>query len=85
MYIDEVTRLPREKKQRQEVITFTIDNLPDDPLPHQDELVIQLDINDAIVHQVLVEMGSSINVMYYDIFTKLSLSRSQLTQVKTPL
>lgn len=58
---------------------------PDGLLPHRDALVIQLDINNTIVHRVLVDIGSSINVMHYDVFTKLGFSKSQLTQVKTPL
>ncbi|XP_031115827.1 uncharacterized protein LOC116019677 [Ipomoea triloba] len=44
-------------------------------LPHRDALVITLDINNTIVHGVLVDIGSSVNVMYYDTFTKLGLSR----------
>ncbi|XP_031111915.1 uncharacterized protein LOC116015888 [Ipomoea triloba] len=81
----QVVRQPHEKKPRREPITFTDDDLPDGPLPHRDALVITLDINNVIVHRVLVDTGSSVNVIYYDTFTKLGLSRKQLTQVRTPL
>lgn len=83
LYISEVTHLPRGKKQRQET-PFTDDDLHDGLFPQRDALVIQMDINDVIVHLVLVDIESSINVMYYDVFTKLGLPRSQVTLVKIP-
>ncbi|XP_019171065.1 PREDICTED: uncharacterized protein LOC109166627 [Ipomoea nil] len=85
LYVGDVVRAPHEKRTRREPITFIDDDLPDGPLPHQDALVIRLDLNDTIVHRVLVDTGSSVNVMYYDTFTQLGLSRKQLSQVQTPL
>ncbi|XP_019161016.1 PREDICTED: uncharacterized protein LOC109157619 [Ipomoea nil] len=55
------------------------------PLPHRDALVVKLDINNVVVHRVLVDTGSSVIVMYYDTFTQLGLSRGQLEQVRSPL
>lgn len=76
----------RDKKQRRgKIITFTNDNFPKSPLPHHDALVILMDIGNVIVYRILVDMGSSVNVLYYDVFTKLTLIGSQLNQVKTPL
>ncbi|XP_019197405.1 PREDICTED: uncharacterized protein LOC109191268 [Ipomoea nil] len=43
------------------------------------------EINEVVVHRVLVDTGSSVNVMYHDTFTQLGLSRKQLGQVRTPL
>ncbi|XP_019188976.1 PREDICTED: uncharacterized protein LOC109183346 [Ipomoea nil] len=83
-YVGEVTRAPHEKKPKREPITFTDADLPDGPLPHRDALVVKLDINNVVVHRVLVDTGSSVNVMYYDTFTQLGLSRNQLEQVRTP-
>ncbi|XP_019153682.1 PREDICTED: uncharacterized protein LOC109150221 [Ipomoea nil] len=85
LYIGEVVRAPHEKRTRREPITFTDDDLPDGPIPHRDALVISLELKDIIVHRVLVDTGSSVNVMYYDTFTQLGLSRKQLSQVRTPL
>ncbi|XP_019163614.1 PREDICTED: uncharacterized protein LOC109159956 [Ipomoea nil] len=85
LYVGEVTRTPHEKKPKREPITFTDADLPDGPLPHRDALVVKLDINDVVVHRVLVDTGSSINVMYHDTFTRLGLSRGQQEQVRTPL
>ncbi|XP_019198276.1 PREDICTED: uncharacterized protein LOC109192140 [Ipomoea nil] len=85
LYVGEVVGAPHEKRTRRELITFTDDDLPDGPLPHRDALVIRLELKDIIVHRVLVDTGSSVNVMYYDTFTQLGLSRKQLSQVRTPL
>ncbi|XP_019166888.1 PREDICTED: uncharacterized protein LOC109162657 [Ipomoea nil] len=85
LYVGEVTRTPHEKKPKREPITFTDADLPDSPLPHRDALVVKLDINNMVVHRVLVDTGSSVNVMYYDTFTQLGLSREHLEQVRTPL
>ncbi|XP_019189990.1 PREDICTED: uncharacterized protein LOC109184444 [Ipomoea nil] len=73
LYVGEVVRVPHEKRTRREPISFTDDDLPDGPLPHRDALVIRLEIKDIIVHRVLVDTGSFVNVMYYDTFTKLGL------------
>ncbi|XP_019167690.1 PREDICTED: uncharacterized protein LOC109163402 [Ipomoea nil] len=85
LYVGEVVSLPKGKKQRREAITFSDEDLPEGPLPHRDALVIKMDINDMIVHRILVDTGSSVNVMYYDAFTKLGLPRGQLKEVRTPL
>ncbi|XP_019149861.1 PREDICTED: uncharacterized protein LOC109146664 [Ipomoea nil] len=85
LYVGEVTRTPHEKKPKREPITFTDADLPDGPLPHRDALVVKLDINNVVVHRVLVDTGSSVNVMYYDTFTQLGLSRGQLEPIRTPL
>ncbi|XP_031099837.1 uncharacterized protein LOC116004036 [Ipomoea triloba] len=85
LYVGEVVSLPKGKKQRREAITFSDDDLPEGPLPHRDALVIKMEINDSIVHRILVDTGSSVNVMYYDAFTKLGLPRNQLKEVRTPL
>ncbi|XP_019160717.1 PREDICTED: uncharacterized protein LOC109157271 [Ipomoea nil] len=85
LYVGEVTRTPHEKRPKREPIMFTDADLPDGPLPHRDALVVKLDINNVVVHRVLVDTGSSVNVMYYDTFTLLGLSRGELEQVRTPL
>ncbi|XP_019157957.1 PREDICTED: uncharacterized protein LOC109154680 [Ipomoea nil] len=85
LYVGEVVSLPKGKKQRREAITFCDEDLPEGPLPHRDALVIKMDINDMIVHPILADTGSSVNMMYYDAFTKLGLPRGQLKEVRTPL
>ncbi|VFR02536.1 unnamed protein product [Cuscuta campestris] len=44
-----------------------------------------MDINGADVARVLVDTGSSVNVLYSDAFKKLKLDRSMLRPLQTPL
>ncbi|VFQ83943.1 unnamed protein product, partial [Cuscuta campestris] len=49
---------------------------------HNDPLVITMDINGADVARVLVDTGSSVNVLYLDAFKKLKLDRPGINQVR---
>ena len=42
--------------------------------PHSDPLVIQLWIHNYDVKRILVDTGSLVEVMYYDLFKQLKLS-----------
>ncbi|XP_019195711.1 PREDICTED: uncharacterized protein LOC109189555 [Ipomoea nil] len=41
--------------------------------------------NGVVVRRILVNTGSSVNVLYLETFTKMGLTREQLNPVKTPL
>ncbi|VFQ62035.1 unnamed protein product [Cuscuta campestris] len=73
------------KQARREPITFTDRDLPRTGGDHNDPLVITMDINGADVARVLVDTGSSVNVLYLDAFKKLKLDRSILRPLQTPL
>ncbi|VFQ71079.1 unnamed protein product [Cuscuta campestris] len=73
------------KQARREPITFTDRDLPRTGGDHNDPLVITMDINGADVARVLVDTGSSVNVLYLDAFKKLKLDRSMLRPLQTPL
>ncbi|XP_031101985.1 uncharacterized protein LOC116005890 [Ipomoea triloba] len=88
-----------DQKKRTEPISFTDDDLPlhaepisftDDDLPlhgeaQNDPLVITLDVSGTDVQRVLVDTGSSVNILYFDVFTQLGLSTDRLTPIRTPL
>ena len=68
------------KKSRQSIselgsITFTRANLERVQHPHSDPLVIQLRMNNYDVKRILVDTGSSVEVMCYDLFKQLSFRR----------
>nr|XP_027088722.1 uncharacterized protein LOC113710074 [Coffea arabica] len=68
-----------------EVITYS----PSDPVPaassNRETLVIEVLANNYIVKKVYVDPGSSVDVLYYQTFESLKLTREQLTLVRTPL
>ncbi|XP_019166899.1 PREDICTED: uncharacterized protein LOC109162671 [Ipomoea nil] len=63
------------KKVCREPITFTDKDLPTGETPHRDALVIAMDISGVVVRRILVDTGSSVNVLYLETFTKMGLTR----------
>ncbi|VFQ85581.1 unnamed protein product [Cuscuta campestris] len=58
--------VPEGKKLKTEPIVFSNADLPETGVPHRDALVITIDIMDLLIHKTLVDMGSSVNIMYMD-------------------
>lgn len=53
--------------------------------PHVDPLVVSVVIEPVLVHWVLVDCGSSVNILYKDVFDQIKLSKKDLMSCKTPL
>ncbi|VFQ76619.1 unnamed protein product [Cuscuta campestris] len=85
LYVGAVALNPRSKQARREPITFTDRDLPATGEDHNDPLVITMDMGGVDVSRVLVDTGSSVNVLYLDAFEKLKLCRTRLEPLKTPL
>ncbi|VFQ87943.1 unnamed protein product [Cuscuta campestris] len=85
LYVGAVALNPWSKQARREPITFTDRDLPATREDHNDPLVITMDIGGVDVSRVLVDTGSSVNVLYLDAFEKLKLCRTWLKPLKTPL
>ncbi|XP_058219380.1 uncharacterized protein LOC131329949 [Rhododendron vialii] len=66
-------------------ITFTEKDLNRIQLPHNDALVITLRIRTFNVRRILVDQGSSAEVMYYSLFKDLKLSDTDLHPSEVPL
>ena len=52
--------------------------------PHDDALVISLQIGDYNMHRVLVDNGSSVDILYYPAFQQMRIDREQLTPINAP-
>ncbi|VFR01133.1 unnamed protein product [Cuscuta campestris] len=85
LYVGTVALNPRSKQARREPITFTDRDLPATGEDHNDPLVITMDMGGVDVSRVLVDTGSSVNILYLDAFEKLKLCRTRLEPLKTPL
>ena len=53
--------------------------------PHDDALVIALRIGGYDVKRVMVDQGSSVEIMYPDLYTRLNLRPEDLTTYNSPL
>ncbi|XP_073152880.1 uncharacterized protein [Henckelia pumila] len=52
---------------------------------HNDALIISATISNFWVKKILVDSGSSADIIFHDAFYKLGISNAQLTPVNTPL
>jgi hypothetical protein len=66
-------------------ISFSDSDLHDVQLPHNDPLVITLRIGNYDVKRVLVDQGSFAEVMYQELYEKLGLGKSDLSQFSSPV
>ena len=53
--------------------------------PHEDALVITIEAVNSLVHQLLVDSESTVNILYWDTYQKASLRRADLTPTTSPL
>ncbi|XP_027150491.1 uncharacterized protein LOC113750749 [Coffea eugenioides] len=68
-----------------EVITYGPSDLVPTASSNHESLVIEILINNYIVKKVYVDPDRSVDVLYYQTFERLKLTREQLTPVRTPL
>ncbi|GFS29531.1 hypothetical protein Acr_00g0007120 [Actinidia rufa] len=83
-----VQSVPKKMKAAEvekECITFSRADLERVQHPHSDPLVVQLRIGRYDIKRILIDIGSSVEVMYYDLFKQLKLPLDQLKIARAPL
>ena len=78
-------RSPKTRTPDEQAITFTDEDASRIHHPHDDAIVITLLIADYSTRRVLVDNGSSVDVLYYLAFQQMNLGRDQLRLVYSPL
>ena len=53
--------------------------------PHDDALVVSIQIEDYNMHRVLVDNGSSADILYYPAFQQMGINREWLIPTNAPL
>ena len=53
--------------------------------PHDDTLVVSIQVGDYNTHQVLVNNGSSADILYYPTFQQMGINREWLVLTNAPL
>ncbi|XP_075654504.1 uncharacterized protein LOC142624690 [Castanea sativa] len=53
--------------------------------PHDDALVVTIQAGDYNIHRVLVDNGSSADILYYPAFQQMGIERERLVPTNTPL
>ncbi|XP_030969633.1 uncharacterized protein LOC115989899 [Quercus lobata] len=78
-------RTPRTRSMDEPTISFTDEDAERIHHPHDDAIVITLLIADYTTRRVLVDNGSSADILYYPAFQQMRLGRDQLRPVCSPL
>ncbi|KAI3443927.1 hypothetical protein Pfo_000592 [Paulownia fortunei] len=68
-----------------EQLTFGESDLEGRREQHNDALVISATLSNFWVKKILVDSGSSADIIFYDVFLKLDIDNAQLSPVNTPL
>jgi len=78
-------RLPKMTRVDNPTISFTEEDARRLHHPHDDALVINLSIADFNTQQVLVDNGSSMDILYYPTFQQIRIDKEWLLPLDTPL
>ena len=78
-------RSPRTSSVDESAISFTDEDAERIHHPHDDAIVITLLIADYTTRRVLVDNGSSVDILYYPTFQQMRLGQDQLRPVCSPL
>ena len=81
MEVQGVSKLP----QLDTAITFSDSDLEGCQHPHNDPLVIRAVVANKTIHRVLVDNGSSANIIFASTFDKMGIRREKLEPVSTHL
>ncbi|KAK3012500.1 hypothetical protein RJ639_008524 [Escallonia herrerae] len=76
------------KKQKIEptpTISFSDDDVGDTRIPHDDPLVVTFRVGNFDIKRILVDNGSSADVLFYEAFQKMNISPDRLQKIETPL
>ena len=73
------------RKESVEEIVFSSQDLEGVQLPHSDALVITLRIGEFDVKRILIDPGSSVEIMYKSLFRGLGLGKKDLSRTEGPL
>ncbi|XP_038973463.1 uncharacterized protein LOC120105243 [Phoenix dactylifera] len=78
-------RTPPKRPRTSEAILLSDKDLERVETPHDDAVVISIIVNKFDVKRILVDNGSSANILYYGAFHKMGMTESQLRRMNAPL
>ena len=77
--------IPKIAQRESPIIGFSEDDTRRLHHPHDDALVVSVRVGDYNVHRMLVDNGSSANILYYPAFQQMGINRARLTPTNAPL
>ena len=79
------SRVPRITNGEEPIIGFTEEDARRLHHPHDDALVVSVRTGDYNVHRVLIDNGSSADILYYPAFQQMRIDRDLLIPTDAPL
>ncbi|KAL2248078.1 uncharacterized protein LOC105179804 [Sesamum indicum] len=73
------------KVEEEEAISFDSSDRPKESGDMNDPMVVKLDIANFTVHKVLIDSGSSADIIFKNVVDKMGLENARLEPVRTPL
>ena len=77
--------IPKIARRESPIIGFSEDDTRRLHHPHNDALVVTIRVGDYNVHRMLVDNGSSADILYYPAFQQMGINRARLTPTNAPL
>ena len=77
--------VPKIVRRESPIIGFSEDDARRLYHPHDDALVVSLRVRDYNVHRMLIDNGSSADILYYPAFQQMGINRARLTPTNAPL
>ena len=77
--------VPKIVRRESPIIGFLEDDARRVHHPHDDAFLVSLRVGDYNVHRMLVDNGSSADILYYPAFQQMGINRARLTPTNAPL
>ena len=77
--------VPKITRRESPIIGFSKEDTRRLHHPHDDALVVSVQVRDYNVHRMLVDNGSSTDILYYPAFQQMGINRARLTPTNAPL
>ena len=77
--------VPKIARRESPIIGFSEDDARRLHHPHDDAVVVSLRVGDYNVHRMLVDNGSSVDILYYPAFHQMGINRARLTPTNASL
>ncbi|XP_010243719.1 PREDICTED: uncharacterized protein LOC104587707 [Nelumbo nucifera] len=74
-----------KRKKQKETLSFTDEDLKGVAVPHDNTLVVSTIITYFVVKRILVDNGSSVDILFYEAFEKMKIAPERLQPTDVPL
>ncbi|XP_059446360.1 uncharacterized protein LOC132177900 [Corylus avellana] len=80
-----VQRLSKVAKKDSVILSFSEEDARGVMQPHDDPLVVTITVANHMIHRILVDNGSSADILYWPVFKQMGIDRDRVTPFSSPL